>query len=139
MKKLADYRDPDGDGYLDESECHWDDAEDFIQGGLLKMCCCGDPNSNLRYIHGALKVIHERSESNTFDSPMEEWKARSKAIDDYFPDERSRMFFLYWTDSLNLTEHGSTVNGLWLADKGQQLLALLEEWIESLDKEEEQA
>ncbi len=135
MKTLNDYKDEDG-GYVDEAGCHWQDAENFLQGGLLGFCCCGDPGDNARYVHGALKLLHERSAGNRPSALPEAWKAATERFEAYFSCARSREFMLYWLDSKGFTEHGSSLYDCWLTKKGDQALALLQEFVDAEDAED---
>lgn len=40
-------------------------------------------------------------------------------------DEGARYLLLYWLDAMGLTEHGGSVDGAWLTEKGTELLAAL--------------
>lgn len=46
--------------------------------------------------------------------------------DDHFGNEASAQFFFYWADRAGLTEHGTAIPG-WLTEKGETVLAELEE------------
>ena len=119
---LADYKSGDGYSYKD---CWHDDAESLIQVGILGFCGCGDPEGNLRYVLGGLRLIDEQcpeSEAHGMWYPGHADRVRT-----YFVSAAAADFFYYWCDEKGLTEHGVGIPG-WLTDEGHELLSLLEEW-----------
>ncbi len=97
--------------------------DDHIQAYYLEMCCCGDPEANLSYIHGALLIVNMNVEKD------EEWgdffERRKAQITYHFKTQLAENFMWYWLDSEDLIEHGSILPG-WLTEKGLNLLAWLE-------------
>jgi hypothetical protein len=92
-----------------------------------KFCGCGSPETVVKLVRDALAAIKARSDG--------EFK------EDYLVpvlgplDSPTRLFFLYWLDAVGLTEHGGSVYGSWLTDKGKQVLELLRGLGEGLDDE----
>lgn len=111
-------------GYIDESGCHYDDAESFYQNGIFKMCGCGRAEDNLAYIRDGLQHIADYEEIDGLDDMQ--YDAWLRAGIEVFGNELSRYFFFYWLDSIELTEHGSSIPG-WLTEKGKQVLEDLKE------------
>lgn len=74
-------------------------------------CGCGNPEEACRALHDLL-VLHPLYENQ-------------EALRRLLPNEGSRQFMLYILDAMGLTEHGTSVNGAWLSDKGQAVLAAL--------------
>lgn len=93
------------DGYYDENDCFYEDAEEFIQCHILNFCGCGSPDRNIQYVYNVLKRI----ESNKTE------------------DTDTEYFALYTLDKLGLTEHGGSIGGSWLSEKGKQLLSDMRE------------
>lgn len=137
MKKLDDYKRKEAyyegeniEEFIDDEGCHWSSAESFIQGKLLGFCCCGDPESNLLYVLKGLEIINTPYKTEQPDEYFQEWiKIKNKKEIDHFVTENAKMFFYYWLDKEEFTEHGSGLSGGgWLTDKGKELLAILTEF-----------
>lgn len=109
MKTSDKYETQDEEGYTvykdPETGINHNNVADLVSG-MLNMCDCGDPESNLRYIRDQLRRITAR---------------------DATPANAAEWFFNYWTDSANISEHGTGITYPWLTDKGQVILELLEE------------
>ncbi|TXH49494.1 MAG: hypothetical protein E6Q97_22605 [Desulfurellales bacterium] len=123
------YKQEDG-AYVDPSGCHWHDAESFLQGYVLGFCCCGSPSTNLAYVRDCLlnvaKLcdIRDRTEGRgqQWEKEYHEWEEeRSKLMGN------ARYFTLYVLDQKGFIEHGGSVGGGWLTDKGKDMLADLED------------
>ena len=117
-KSLEDYK-VDG-SYVDEDVCHHEDAESLIQTGILGLCGCGTPDDNLKYVLGGLRLIKELRECS-------DWNTWNEKCIKHFGSSESAYFFWYWCAKEELSEHGSSVPG-WLDEKGESLLAILDEW-----------
>ena len=75
----------------------------------LGLCGCGDPWTFVRQLAEYLKNVRDRV-------PMFEGENLEKFI-----------AYMYLCDDRGLTEHGSSVLGAWLTDKGKELLKRLEQ------------
>ena len=75
----------------------------------LGLCGCGDPWTFVRQLAEYLKNVRDRV-------PMYEGENLEKFI-----------AYMYLCDDRGLTEHGSSVLGAWLTDKGKELLKRLEQ------------
>lgn len=120
----------DGKIFLDD-DTYYDTLADYIQQHVLEWCACGQPDENLLYIRGGLRLIAEK-----YESPEGDWEAwykeHRRKVDEHFKSQQGEYFFYYWCAAHDLTEHGGSVPG-WLDSKGEELLALLDE----LGEEEE--
>ena len=79
--------------------------------GLWGFCTCGDPDifmDGLRQYLTLVKMSHD-------DRLPEEYRDENLQNDYYIP-------YMYLADAAGLTEHGSSVFGAWLSDKGKDLL-----------------
>lgn len=81
-------------------------------------CGCGMPNAACGALLRFLS-LHERSDDS--------WERQRKERDQWIPDDGLQMLVLYLIDSLGLLEHGGSVGGSWLTDKGAAVLARLRE------------
>lgn len=102
MKKLKDFQTKDG--WYEYAEIDYQSAGDLLMG-MLGFCQCGSPSTALSH------VLAEMRSLKTTKCP-----------------DKSSTFFLYWADREGLTEHGSSIYGSWLSEKGEGFLKLLEEW-----------
>ena len=102
---------------------------DLIQNGILKFCNCGNADKNLLYILGGLELINEKGiERYNEETPSEWYDKHQESVVKHFGSLEAALFFYYWTETLELTEHGGSVYSSWLDDKGEELLELLKEW-----------
>lgn len=77
-----------------------------------QFCACGSPEDAFEALAKALRIIsHDR------------WLDELKA---WIPDDGLQLLLLYQLDKMDLTEHGGSVYGSWLSDKGKEVLAALE-------------
>lgn len=106
--------------------CHYDNAEQLIQSGILGFCECGIPDRNLKYILGGLRLINEKGPSDLYEW-KQWWVSHQSKISAHFGTKEAEYFFYYWADKEELTEHGGSVPG-WLTSSGDDLLQMLEEW-----------
>jgi len=114
------------EGYKDEKGCHWDDAEEFLQGSVLGFCCCGNPDGNLKYIASVMQHLLTMKDK-MWENKMtyDEWTADGEKI-----GSRTALYFVYYfLDSKGFTEHGCSIPG-WLEPDG---LEFLEDVIELYD------
>ena len=112
----ADYQTDDGVCYPDIC--------DIIHTGILDFCGCGDPESNLEFILEGLRYIDadkkELSNGQGFDAWYPGWVEKGNKL---FGNRMSKMFFFYWAEKENLTEHGGSVTSSWLTKKGEDLVS----------------
>jgi hypothetical protein len=74
-------------------------------------CGCGDPSNAARVLRDIL-ALH----------PLYEHRQELEQI---LPDEGLRYLMLYTLDHFDLTDHGSSIGGAWLTDKGRSVLDAL--------------
>ena len=112
--------------YLDPEGCHHDDAESYIQCYVLGFCGCGMAETNLRYVRDCLRHIANlrlvwEKEKPESEAAYKEWDEAGKKL-----MGNAEYFTRYVLDQKELTEHGGSVGGAWLTDKGEELLADLD-------------
>ncbi len=116
-------------GYVDDHGVHHADATDLLHQGVLGFCGCGKPAETLRYVLQGLALIDEKgpcgADPATWNAWYEGHLARQRAL---FGNDISAMFFAYWANAHNLTEHGGNVGASWLTADGERLLGLLRAW-----------
>lgn len=104
---------PDGEMWIDDSGCSWDSKMSYVSIELLGSCGCGNPEANVDYVEKM--ILHHVADWST--SP-----GRSSQTTQEEYNDPAVQFFLYWADDKGLSEHGSSIFGSWLTDKGRQLL-----------------
>ncbi len=87
----------------------------------LNFCGCGDPSDAYSALLETLKV-HNAPENQTLEERITIRENWNKKLDIY------NYLILYFIDAAGLTEHGGSVGGCWLTQKGQAVVAFLEEW-----------
>ena len=108
------------DGYYDEDNCFYENAENFISTGMLGFCGCGEPDEALSYVHKALQIVDDLSRLvHGKKITYEQWEENNK---DEFVNDGAMYFMWYFLDNKGLTEHGGSVPG-WLTAKGKELLS----------------
>lgn len=75
-------------------------------------CGCGNPDDALRLVHGLLRA-----------APFYENQSR---VDELLPTSGIQMLVLGALDKAELIEHGSSIGGSWLTDRGRATLDALE-------------
>ncbi len=108
------------------------DLRVFLQGW---QCGCGSPETSVRFVYDILKTIdtrwkqsHPLSIFHASDRPALDaiWKEHRGAMKALLPTEGIEYFVLYVLTEWDLLEHGGSVGGSWLTDKGKDVLAALE-------------
>lgn len=98
--------------FVNEDDIYYVNKKEFVQCGIFNFCGCGDSTRNLRYIKEQLEKINKGS------------------VYEINEDNAVFYFFLYWADKEELIEHGCSVGGSWLTDKGKEVLRLINESLE---------
>jgi hypothetical protein len=94
-----------GMDYIDEEGCSWDSPFDWFWIGILGGCGCG---SSEELAERAFKLLENFSHDDI---------DKRFSVYDKVGDE----ILAHWFDSLDLTEHGSSVYGSWLSPKGEKI------------------
>lgn len=82
--------------------------EDMINVGLFGFCGCGMPDYEMKRFR---EVIH-----------------KIKKGEELLNEDQ---IYLYLLDKMEYTEHGSSIFGSWLNEKGEALLFLLDYWYDN--------
>ena len=98
-----EYKAPDG--------CTYEDLECAIWCGIFDFCGCGDPEYQLEKIYETLKILrleerYKIHETNEYD------------------------IYLYLLDLHEFTEHGFSISGSFLTEKGEALMYVLRHILE---------
>jgi len=123
------YKQSDGT-YCATDGCEYLSAEDFIQSEILGFCLCANPKVSLDLVRRALTLIknHWDNVANADNSYLYQcWKEYEISQGIEFHYYEIWLFIMYYFDSKKLTEHGGSVDGAWLTQKGYDLLEDLDE------------
>lgn len=90
----------------------------------LKFCDCGNPEDIMQLIKDILNQIeHKRDDEKTYEDNQEEiikiFNFNGKV------NHAVRDFILNYLDIVGLLEHGGSIGGSWLTEKGQVILSLM--------------
>jgi hypothetical protein len=88
----------------------------------LKWCGCGSPELAMAFMRDVLSAIKTRSDARHDEAS----NAALKALLPY--DSGLAESYWYMLDEHDLIEHGGTCAGGWLTEKGERVLALLNEF-----------
>lgn len=107
---------PDREYNVSEADQWSEQAKDYfyILVTTQFFCGCGSPESALEALHKILRCL-----------PLYE-RDNQEAFEKLVPDDGVQYFILYVLDEMKLTEHGGSVGGCWLDDRGKDLLGALD-------------
>lgn len=124
-KELVDiFFDKDNSSYEILAQGSYEDTEEFLSlffAEVLNFCCCGCLSMSIKFVHDILNC-YEDEEGLSPHLNLD--KAKEVCGNDNITE-----FMLHWLDSVGLTDHGSSVYGSWLTDKGKALRNYLKEAI----------
>lgn len=152
LKEIMDFifkEYPDGclvSNYKDKDQTPEDfEIPDYVEQCLneflyedLGTCGCGTPDDTIKVLQIVLtshSVDHNR---------IDWWEAKSKMLNDICGIDRNKnsnyngliQFVQYILDDHKFMEHGSSIGGAWLTEKGKIFLEIINEYF-SEEKEEE--
>lgn len=97
---------------LAPDECVHDSLESAVWVGVFGFCSCGNPEYEMQRILRVIQILT---------APIQERNT------ELYDESNGYQIYLYLLDSLGFTEHGSSVYGSWLTDKGKALRSALQE------------
>lgn len=106
----------EGGNYYDQTGLYHDSLETLIHCGLFDFCGCGMPDYVL---NGFRETLKGQKEEKLADNKMQ--------------------IYLYILNKEEYLEHGSSIFGSWLTEKGKALLFLLDVWYEDEFPDEEKS
>jgi hypothetical protein len=90
----------------------------------LKFCGCGDPEAVYNLVRDLLGLIAEKWYRE--DDDPARWREVSQQITDRIGGGDGTYYAVwYWLDGSGLIEHGGSVSGSWLTEKGTHYLSLM--------------
>ena len=102
---------------------------------LLGFCGCGCPGEAAEWLLRLLRELDTRDKSADY------WQNRWGRLEQFWApyggiDSPVYYLIMYWIDDRGWTEHGGSVGGSWLEDKGIEAMKALEKLIEREKQEE---
>lgn len=89
-----------------ENEMHYGDSfESVLMDRVLGFCCCGNPEIVLLAMSRVLKKFSNLKHDNTLEEDL---------------------IYLYVADRAELMEHGGSVYGSWVTEKGEAFIRLVD-------------
>lgn len=96
---------------------------------ILGLCGCGCLENSLIDIRNYLRIVGMKSKDfPTFDAYYKTYIARMKVyfdVESVYEDSLLQ-FMAYILDDKEFTEHGTSIGGAWITEKGKQYLSVLE-------------
>lgn len=101
----------------------------------LKWCACGNASATLEFMRDVLAAIDAKTEiiltNRPFNSVDPEYEAAWEKLKNLFPCDYYHPLvesYLKTLDTVGLLEHGGSIGGAWLSDKGEKILKLLQSY-----------
>ena len=112
---------------------------DYYMYEELNLCGCGIPEDTYEIIR---RYLHIREDYYTdkieYKDVLERYKTDLHIKDDDSLQAGLLQFMMYVLDHKGFTEHGSSIGGCWLTNKGRMLLTVLDAWYDSENNELEE-
>ena len=96
--------------------CEHDSLESAVWVGVFGFCSCGNPEYDMRRILRIMQILIDRS---------------LEGFAELCDEHNCNQIYLYWLDKEDFTEHGSSIYGSWLTDKGKALYSALWDILET--------
>ena len=123
-----------------------DDASSYFIYEHLGLCGCGIPNASLQKVVDYLEIANQWSkdinESTDLWHDHKPSENRQQGMKEKFGvkdecEDPLVQFLVYIIDHNGFTDHGSSITGCWITDKGRACLYVLKLYLEKSDEEEE--
>lgn len=102
-----------------------EDNEEFLTSFFVEafgFCGCGCLSMSIKFVRDILNCYEDDEEEGWYAPHLKLDKAKEVCGNDNITD-----FMLHWLDTEELTEHGGSVYGSWLTEKGKALRDYLKE------------
>ena len=112
---------------------------DYYMYEELNLCGCGSPKYTYETIR---RYLHIREDYYTdkieYKDVLERYKTDLHIEDNDSLQTGLLQFMMYILDHNGFTEHGISIGGCWLTDKGRRLLTILDAWHDSENNKSEE-
>jgi hypothetical protein len=107
--------DPDNECIVGQDGCHYDSEAEAMYFAQTGLCGCGSPEDVHQMLIDCLTAVCDGELSTIIDykKVVEIIKANPETM---------AQFVLHFLDKVNLTEHGGSVYGSWLTERGKQFV-----------------
>ena len=125
---------------IDSSEGYelFNDIMEFMKFSILGCCGCGDIDSTLIAIRDYLYLVKHRTDNNTTEGWNEsKHMLKEKFGVDHISNDRILQYMAYSLDTMEFTDHGSSINGTWILDLGRIALYLFDLYFGEEDENNE--
>lgn len=106
-------RDPRNDCLVGPDGCHYETEQEAMFVGQLHICNCGMPENE----HAFVCELLQRTNGNILDTKRIETLVANHTA------EATTLLLKFLTER-NLLEHGSSIYGSWLTDRGKQFVEI---------------
>lgn len=124
------YKQEDGSYIIDDH--YYADAKEVLVE-IIHCCGCGSPSTAIKYVMEILSIINKGTPDDRTD--QESWGLSRKELEAFFKSEGEYYFVLYNLDHLGFLEHGSSIGGSWITDKGKKFLEDATEFLSPAEDE----
>ena len=97
--------------FYDNQGCWHECMKDAIWCGIFGFCSCGNPDYEIERVEHVLEMLKNRTD-----------EVQSELCD----ESNGYQIYLYLLDEKGFTEHGTSIYGSWLTEKGDALYAALQ-------------
>lgn len=115
-KQFKFVRDPKNGMIVGPDGCHYESEQEAVYFSQFGLCGCGRPNSVHKFLISCLEATND-DYPNILDAN------KIQSIIENNPDIVSE-FVLHYLDSVSVVEHGGSVFGCWLTERGKQVLEI---------------
>ena len=115
IKRFEFKIDPQNGYLIGPDGCHYDNEAAAMYFDQIGLCGCGSPGEVHQFLLDCMSATKETSDILDYEKIKDLIKAN--------PDTVTQLV-LHFLDSRDLTEHGGSVWGSWLTDRGKQVLEI---------------
>lgn len=119
LKKQVPEQSCEGNYFIDQDGISYNTPYEYLWNGILGACGCGWSEDLAKRAYKVLQL---------FSFSGDEWNRRNWSV--YKKKDFTDLTLAYWLDKEGLTEHGSSIGGSWLSDKGKKIYLSIKECLE---------
>lgn len=111
---------------------------DYYMYEELNLCGCGSPEFTYSAIREYLHIREDWYKNRIkYDGVLQRYKKNLHIDDNDSLQSGLLQFMMYILDHKGFTEHGGSIGGCWITDKGRRLLTVLDAWNDASSNEDE--
>jgi hypothetical protein len=112
-------RDPENEMLIGPAGCHYENERQAMYFDQLGFCGCGNPADQHVFVAKCLEAFDREKTGWEPGTGLD--KIAALVIEN---PEEAAYFIAYALDKVDLIEHGGSVGGSWLTDRGKQFLEI---------------